>query len=67
MSEKEFKLKEYYAVRVQIVKVKKGLFGFKDEVFGNVSVIKLHEKEAIRYFRKLERICKKEGVEFKIE
>ncbi len=67
MSENEFKLKEYFSVRIQIVKVNKKLFGWKDEVLGNITVLKLYDKDAIRLFKKLERICKKEGVGFKIE
>ena len=58
---------EYTCVRVQIVKVKKSLFGHKDKILGFTTVIPDTEKEAIKIFKEIQRRFKKYGVVIKID
>lgn len=57
--------KEYVCVRVQIVKVKKGLFRHYDEILGFTTVIPDTPKQSERIFREIQRMFKKYGVEIK--
>ena len=57
--------KEYVCVRVQIVKVKKGIFRLYDEVLGYTTVIPDTPKQAERIFKEIQRGFKKYGVEIK--
>jgi len=54
--------KEYVCVRVQVVKVKKGLFGYKDQILGFSTVIPNTVKESEILFKKIQRMFKKYGV-----
>ncbi len=58
---------EYICVRVQIVKVKKSLFGHRDKILGFITVIPDTEKEAIEIFKETQRRFKKYGVVIKID
>lgn len=55
--------KEYVCVRVQVVKVKKGFFGYKDQILGFSTVIPNTVKESEILFKKIQRMFKKYGVE----
>ncbi|GAH33783.1 unnamed protein product [marine sediment metagenome] len=59
--------KEYVCVRVQIVRVRKRLFGLKDEVLGFTTVIPNTPKQAERIFKEIQKGFRKYGVEMKIE
>ena len=63
MSEIENTEKEYICVRVQIVKVKKGFFRYKDEILGFSTVIPNTVKESVLLFKKIQRMFKKYGVD----
>jgi len=54
---------EYICVRVQIVKVKKRFLGYKDEVLAFTTVIPNTVKESEILFKKIQRMCKKYGVD----
>ena len=54
--------KEYVCVRVQIVRVKKGLFKRYDKILGFITVIPNTEKEAIKIFKETQRRFRKYGV-----
>lgn len=51
--------KEYVCVRVQIVRVKKGLFRRYDKILGFTTVIPSTEKEAIKIFKETQRRFRK--------
>ncbi len=54
---------EYVCVRVQIVKVKKGLFGLNDKVLGFTVVIPDTPKIAEKIFKEIQNRFKQYGVE----
>ena len=58
--------KEYVCVRVQIVRVKKGLIGHRDKILGFTTVIPNTEKEAIRIFKETQRRFSKYGVSLNV-
>ena len=63
---KENTKKEYICVRVQIVTVKKGLFGYSDKILGFTTVIPNTEKEAITIFKEIQRRFSKYGVSLNV-
>lgn len=59
--------KEYVCVRVQIVRVKKGMFGYNDKILGATTVIPDTVKHAEVIFNRVKRMFSKEGVKFEVE
>ena len=51
--------KQYLCVRVQIVEVKKGLFGFKDNEYSSRTFIPNMRKDAYEIFDKFDKLGKK--------
>ena len=64
---KENTSEEYVGVRVKLVRVKKGLLGYKDEVYGAITVIPDTPKNAEHLYKKIKSMCLEYGVEFKVE
>ncbi len=50
---------QYLCVRIQIVEVKKGLFGFKDNEYGTRTFIPNMRKDAYEIFDKFDKLGKK--------
>lgn len=56
------KFKDYLSVRVQLVHVKKGLFGFKDDELCKFSAIPDTKEESEEIFERIKKIVQEYGV-----
>jgi len=59
--------KEYLAVRVQIVHVKKGWLGFKDKELSSLSAIANTPEEAVEFFSRIWKMADEYGVSIPVE
>lgn len=66
MNKNKIDLKEYYAVRVMVVKVKRGFFGSKDKTIASGISLHLKEETAIEVLNKIRKIMKEYGIEYSV-
>jgi len=59
--------KEYVCVRVYLVHVKKGIFGYRDNILSVRSVIPNTVEDSIEILRKIDNIMKQYGIEVKLK